>query len=323
MAQFTQLDAGQLARIAVDFALGAVHSVRPLWAGTINSNFRIETEGGAIFLRVNEGKSEDDVAYEAELLSWLGDRGVRTPKPLLARSGRGYGSIDCHWVTLFPWVGGAHRDPPNARDCRALGTALAGLHRAGAGFPMRRTSRYGYAPIVARLAAVRSSSGGLLNAVSAEVRAALLELDAELARFGRDLAADGVIHGDLFPDNVLFANDAAGPCLLDFEQASDGNFAYDVAVAILSWCWHEPDRSFDSERVEALIAGYGPLDPVALESAARFAAARFTLTRITDVELNPRASAEIRAVKDYRQFLARLRVVQNDGLRAVGRGVRR
>jgi homoserine kinase type II len=297
VAQFTPLDAARLETLSVRFGLGGVPAATPLWAGTINSNFRLETTRGPLFLRVNEGKTEADVAYEAELLLHLAARGVRTPQPLVADDGRGYAEIDGLLVTLFPWAPGAHHDPPGPADCHALGAALAALHRAGAGFPRRRASRYAFPRIVERVDAI--------NDPPADVAAALVQIRAEIVALA-DYAPpdDGVIHGDLFPDNVLF--DPAGACLLDFEQASDGSFAYDLAVCMLAWCW---DGALDPARVAALRAGYGPVDDGALVTAARVAALRFTVTRITDVALDPRASPEIRRVKDYRDYLARLRAL--------------
>jgi homoserine kinase type II len=295
VALLTPLDPARVAAVAAAFDLGRIADVAPLWAGTINSNFRLETSRGRLFLRINEGKAEEDVAYEAELLAHLARAGVRTPEPLGAGDGRRYAAVDGRFVTLFPWLPGAHRDPPAPDDCRALGGALAALHRAGAGFPRRRESRYSRQRIAARLRSIPAPPP---------------ELGAELARLASwDPPDDGVIHGDLFPDNVLWSD---GPWLLDFEQASDGSFVYDLAVCLLSWCWD--GSGFDRARWQALLAGYGPVDPDALRDAARFAAVRFTVTRLTDVELDPRAPPELKKIKDYRDFLARLRVLRSSGV---------
>src|SRR5262249_31525665 len=138
----------------------------------------------------------------------------------------------------------------------------------------------------------------------------------------RGAAARGIIHGDLFRDNVLWD----GPrlvAILDFEQASGGSFAYDLAVCLNDWCWRPgPDRAGPEEPqrggprevngvnrvlVGALLAGYQrrrPLpdaDRAALPVEMRAAAARFTITRITDVYLARVDNPE----KDFRAFLAR------------------
>jgi homoserine kinase type II len=294
----------EVAEIARRYGLGAPAACVPLATGTINSNFRLETGGGPIFLRVNEGKTLDEVAYEAELVEHLAARGVPTPRPLVTLEGRPYAAVGDKLLTLFAWVSGSHVDPPRPTEARAAGEALARLHVAGAGFPRRRESRYAPARILERAAGLlaRAELPAEVARVLGEVLPALGELPP---------SARGVIHGDLFPDNVLFS--PAGPLLLDFEQASDGLLAYDLAVCLLSWCW---DGDLRRDLMAAMRAGYeavAPVDDEALFPACRFAALRFTVTRISDVELRPGASAELRAAKDYRDFYRRWRRLEELG----------
>ena len=311
MAQFTRLDPPLVARIAARYGL-AVHATSPLAAGTINSNYRLDTDRGRVFLRVNEGAAEGDVAWEAALVDFLAARAVPTPRPLATTDGASYAAVDGVLVTLFPWVDAVHHDPPAPSDCAAVGRALRRLHEAGAGFPAPRPSRYAMDRIALRV-------DGLVAAAPPEVAVAVVDARRELdALAGWRPPSDGIIHGDLFPDNVLFT--PAGATLLDFEQASAGSFVYDLAVVLLSWCWS--DGAFVAERVAALVAGYGPVDPVALHEACRFCAVRFTVTRLTDVELDPRVGPEMRALKDYRAFWARLhalRALSASGLAALTR----
>jgi len=312
----TTLSDDDLAAVDAVYRLG-VRACRPLWAGTINSNFELETDAGRLFLRVNEGKSREEVAYEAALLEHLAAGGVPSPLPLATAGGARFAEIGGRLVTLFPWIPGEHAEPAGAEHTRALGAALAAMHLAGASFPLRRESRYTRENIAARAEglAARRDLPPPLAPVVALIRAELRELPA--VRLPR-----GVIHGDLFPDNVLFHGD--GLTLLDFEQASDGDLVYDLAVCLLSWCWDGAD--FRPGPSAALIAGYASRRPLeateetALFDACRFAALRFTTTRLTDVELDPRVSADLRRVKDWRDFdrrRARLDELGPAGLRSV------
>jgi homoserine kinase type II len=317
VAQFTQLCEEDLGKVARRFALGPLRSVTPLVAGTVNTNLRVESERGLWFVRINEGKSEADVIYEGELSVALAAAGAPLPLPRAASDGRPFAAIalESHtaFVSCFPWVEGVHHVAPGltAGDTRALGGALARLHRAGQGFTRRRTSHYDWPEIMARWDRIRTQ---------VEPRAAA-DLDVEIAAIAalapaRAALPTGVIHGDLFPDNVLF--DAAGgiSALLDFEQASDGTLAYDLAVCLCSWCF---DDTFAIPRMAALIDGYQgerPLEPSersGLFVEARAAAARFTVTRLTDVALNPRAAEETKRTKDWRRFHARSRELRQMG----------
>jgi homoserine kinase type II len=307
VALFTRLGDAELADIAATFALGALRGARAIHAGTINSNFAVETERGPWFVRINEGKSEDDVAWEARLVAALAAGGVVTPPPLTARDGRPYAALagTAKWVSVFPWRAGHHLAPGEvtADAAGAFGAALAELHRVGLELPAdwRRRSIYDHAHLVARHAQFATSRDPAL----AEAIAILGE---ELAAAGaaaavRERATHGLIHGDLFRDNVLW--DAGRVvAILDFEQASGGSIAYDLAVCINDWCW---DGAVRIDLAAALLAGYQRVraltaaDRAALVIEVRAAAARFTITRITDVYLARVDNPD----KDFRAFLAR------------------
>jgi homoserine kinase type II len=305
VATFTELDSAQLTGLCDAFGLGEVRTVRAIAAGTINSNFDVATETGRYFVRVNEGKAEADVAWEARLVTGLAERGVATPAPLVARDGRAYAPLARKWVSAFPWRDGRHLAPHEISPERAhaFGARLAELHRAGLDLPAawRRGSIYDHDHLIARFERIQTSSDPELARAIAVVGEELSLAGAAQPR--RRLATQGIIHGDLFRDNVLWDDDRI-VAILDFEQASGGSLAYDLAVCINDWCWDGAPRV---DLAIALIAGYRSVreptvaDLEALPFELRAAAARFTLTRITDVYLARVHNPE----KDFRAFLAR------------------
>lgn len=312
MGAFTKLADAELGDIATTFSLGAVRAWAVIAAGTINSNFSVEAGDGRWFVRVNEGKAEADVAWEARLVDALAAGGLPTPPPLRARDGRAYAPLPGapgKWVSVFPWRAGRHLAPAEVTEAHAaaIGEALATMHAIGAALPpaWRRTSIYDHDHLVARY---RGFAGSRDPALARAIEVLGEELAfAEAAAPIRRAATAGIIHGDLFRDNVLWD----GPrlvAILDFEQASGGSFAYDLAVCVNDWCWSPADARPRPDLVRALLAGYGsrrPLadaDRAALPVELRAAAARFTITRITDVYLARLDHAE----KDFRAFLARV-----------------
>jgi len=311
VGEFTRLGDAELGALAAAFSLGAVRAWRPIAAGTINSNFAVETERGRWFVRVNEGKALADVAWEARLVEALAAGGLPTPPPLRAPDGRSYAPLPGapgKWVSAFPWRGGRHLAPAEVTEehAAALGEALAAMHAIGAALPAdwRRTSIYDHDHLAARYAGFAGSRDPEL-ARAIEVLGEELALAAAAAPIRR-AAATGIIHGDLFRDNVLWEG-ARLVAILDFEQASGGSLAYDLAVCLNDWCWC-PDRAAPRlELAAALLAGYRrrrPLpdaDRAALPVELRAAAARFTITRITDVYLARVDNPD----KDFRAFLAR------------------
>lgn len=320
MARFRELSSDDVVEILATFGFpsAAYQGHQPIAAGTINTNLRVETTDGPRFLRINEGKTADDVAREAAIVAHLAAAGVPTPVPLATASGAPFATWRGQFVSLFPWLRGrtlarAELLPEHAGQ---VGRALAIMHRAGASFPDRRPGRYEPEEIDRRLAHVAAVAGGdpaLADAVAI--------LRPELAALHTERAANlplGLIHGDLFVDNVLF-DGATMTALLDFEQASWGRLAYDLAVTLLAFGYGRDD--FRSDVVRALFDGYGSERRLTTEERAgfaqelRFVACRFAVTRITDVYLQRSGAAP---GKDFRRYLARLasvrRHVQSDEL---------
>lgn len=308
MGVFTRLGPAELGEVAQAFSLGVVQSFDPIAAGTINSNYSLETSRGRWFVRVNEGKAEVDVAWEARLVEALAAGGVATPAPMCALDGRSYAPLanTRKWVSVFPWRGGRHlaADEVTHDHAAELGAALAQLHRVGLELPTawRRGSIYDQTHLVTRFQRIAASVDPALAHAIAIVGDELARLAGEGAI--RRRAPQGIIHGDLFRDNVLWQGIRL-VAILDFEQASGGSLAYDLAVAINDWAWASGPRP---EVVRALIDGYERVRPMttgdraALPVELRAAAARFTVTRITDVYLPGIANPH----KDFRDFLARV-----------------
>jgi homoserine kinase type II len=305
---FTRLGEAELTEVAKTFGLGEIHSCTPISAGTINSNFSVLTERGHWFVRINEGKAEVDVAWEARIVEALAAGGVATPAPMRASDGRSYALLAGtrgKWVSVFPWRDGTHLAPEDVTEALAseLGGALARLHRVGLELPAswRRGSIYDPDHLAARYARFASNCDPALER-AIEVLGEELAVLSEAAHLRRSVPT-GIIHGDLFRDNVLWEGERV-VAILDFEQASGGSLAYDLGVCINDWCWTGAPRI---DLVKALVAGYQVVRPlsrterVALPIEVRAAAARFTITRITDVYLARVSNPE----KDFRAFLAR------------------
>jgi homoserine kinase type II len=309
MAQFRTLDPEAVREILRGFGRSDYLAHRPIPVGTINTNVRVELAGGPLFLRINEGKSEDDVRREAAIVAHVAVRGVPTPVPLATSDGEPFLRWRGEWISLFPWFPGRTltRLEVTPAHAAAVGTALAHLHAASVGFPDHRPGRYEPPEIARRLAHVAG-----LN--RPELSAAVATLEPELARLAAERAGElptGLIHGDLFIDNVRYNGDSLS-ALLDFEQASWGRFAYDLAVTTLAFAYGRDD--FRPEIVRALIDAYvAARPPTAAERAAFgaelcFVACRFAVTRITDVHLKRDAGAA--PGKRFDRYLQRLASVK-------------
>jgi homoserine kinase type II len=336
MAAFRTLTADDVLELLDAFeGLGAAayRSHAPVLAGTINTNVRVETSVGTFFLRINEGKTRDDVAREAAIVGHAAAHGVPTPAPRLTHAGEALAAWRGELASVFPWVPGRTLSRAEVTPAHAalVGRALATLHLASAGYADHRPSRYEPDEIRRRLEHVASLGRAELVGPVAVLGLALEGLERERAA----TLPTGIIHGDLFIDNVLYDDSRAEDArprlaadtetrlaaLLDFEQASWGRFAYDLAVTTLAFSYGRDD--FRADVTRALLEAYAAARPPtaderrAFGAELRFAACRFAVTRITDVHLKRDAGAP--AGKDFRRYLARLASVDvhlgmNDGL---------
>ncbi len=314
MATRTPLSEADARVFLADYAVGSLTAVRAIPAGTVNSSFALETERGRVFLRVYEEQDRSGAVAETTLLAHLEARGVPTPGPLRRRDGGLIGEVAGKPAALFPWREGRMRclAAVTPQDTEKVGRTLAQLHRAGEGAEVG-PGRFRPEDLARRLDRIEAAADPELARQAPPLRASLARWvsrrDPSLPR--------GVIHGDLFRDNVLWNDEGEIVALLDFESASEGAFAYDLAVTLLAWCFRS---TLEEPLARALVRGYGAVRPLArqeeqgLLAEACIAALRFTITRITDEAM--RAFEEkrpMRSDKDWHRFAARL-----DALEALG-----
>jgi homoserine kinase type II len=326
VAGLTQLDRAEAARIAEELGLVLEEIVAQPERGTVNSGFLLRASGRRWFLRVNEGKGEESVRAEAALVERLAAGGVPTPVPRRARSGEVFVRLtvgaEVKAVSCFPWLDG--REARAVDDAEVAGEALGLLHRAGAGMRADELppNLYSLAALEQRLAAVRAAPK---VAASEAARAAVPLVAEELARAAGRAGAAGLIHQDLFPDNLLLDEKGALVAVLDFEQATHGRLGYDLAVTLCAFAWDEARAAPDGAAGRALVRAYerargaGALsseERAGLADEVRLAAARFTLTRITDIFLRDGVEPDLAARKDFRRYAERLVWARGD--RALG-----
>ena len=313
MATFTALSQDTARDLCRACDLGTIVRVIPIPEGSVNSNFRLEVsrdgEPRSYFVRIFEEQGDEGAQYDRALVSHLAGSGVPTPSPLVTSFRVGEKP-----VAVFPFVSGTpscQRAVDRAR-AEALGFALAAVHRGGASFSLRREGRFRIEDLHARLPRIAA-------ATDVELAAMAPVLGRELTRWTDARvpgAPEGVIHGDLFRDNVLWQA-AEGPghdtiaALLDFESASDGRLVYDLAVTVLAWSMGD---EFDAGIARATVDGYErgrPLTEVerrGFRAELAIAALRFTTTRITDYAM--RTGGGARVIKDWRRFYRRFQAVE-------------
>lgn len=319
MAVYTALSAETLAQLIGGYDVGTLVSAKGIAEGVSNSNWLIETEraGGAssrFILTMYERRIDmADLPFFLGLLDHLAARGCPVPRTIHDRAGALFRLIDGKAVALIEFLPGVSIESPGPRQAFAVGEALARNHLAVADFGQKRANDLDLADCVAILTrcgaeALARIDPSLPGIVSAE--------GGYLLAQGTDGLQQGVIHSDLFPDNVLMLGDKVTG-LIDFYFAATDSFAYDLAVTHAAWCFTSGGEDYRAGIGQALVDGYASIRPLgraerdAMAWLTRRACLRFIASRAEDWINTPPGALVTR--KDPMDFVRRLQFYQANG----------
>jgi homoserine kinase type II len=312
MALYTPLSPEELARALARWGLAPPDRALPEPKGSVNTNYHLWTGDRRWFLRLNEGKSREDVAFEAEVLRFLAAEGFPAAPLVLTPAGEAQVEVAGRPAMLFAFAEGEEleRGDVTPERCRTIGAALGRLHALAAVFPLARDNPYRWSRVATWVRELEPDGGG-----DPLVAPALPVLRDELARTERLPAAPrGLCHGDLFLDNVLWVGDRLS-ALLDWEMSCVDALAYDLGVMVNAWCYGE---RYDPALARALLEGYrgatalAPATADALYAYARYVALRYTASRIHAFHLAT-LSADRLAWKDWTRYRDRLVALREMG----------
>lgn len=310
MAVYTEVSDEELSRFAESYGLGELLSYKGIAEGVENSNYLVHTASGTYILTLYEKRVDPaDLPFFLGLMEHLSARGITCPLPVRDREGKVLNQIAGQHAAFVTFLEGMWPRKPSAEHTLEVGRALARMHLAAEGFSLTRSNALGlsgWRPLFEKFDA-RSDEilPGFKKLVSDEL--AVLE-----ARWPMDLPS-GIIHADLFPDNVFFIGKQLSG-LIDFYFACNDALAYDLAICLNAWCF-EADFSYNVTKGRALIKGYEEVRPLsaperdAFALLARGAAMRFLLTRGYDWLNTPKNAMVAR--KDPFDYVRRLRFHQN------------
>ena len=309
MAVYTDVAAEELGSFLAGYDIGELLAYKGIAEGVENSNFLVHTSQGNFILTLYEKRvAEGDLPFFLGLMGHLADRGLTCPQPVKNRQGNPLGKIAGRPAAIITFLDGLWIRRPSATHCAALGTALAKLHLAGLDFKRKRAN----ALSVEGWRRLYESCRERADEVQPDLQPFLAaELD-HLEKLWPHGLPEGVIHADLFPDNVFFLGDKLSG-LIDFYFACTDALAYDVVICLNAWCF-EADHSYNVTKGRSLLQAYAGVRQLTAEERAvlpllaRGAALRFLLTRLVDW-FNVPPGALVRP-KDPTEYVRKLRFHQ-------------
>lgn len=310
MAVYTEVSAEDISAFVADYDIGAVMTFKGIAEGVENSNYLLQTERGHYILTLYEKRVKaEDLPFFIALMDHLSAKGISCPQPVHDRAGVALKSLCGRPAALISFLQGISLKRPSPAHCGAVGGALADMHDAARDFPMQRANALSLAGW--RALAEKCAPGA--DVVSPGLERTIRNELNYLSQHWPDDLPDGIIHADLFPDNVFFLGERLSG-LIDFYFACNDFLAYDLAICINAWCF-EADGAFNVTKARAMLAGYSSrrrLSPREIETLpllCRGSALRFLLTRLYDW----RNQVEGALVRPHNPlpFLERLRFHQN------------
>lgn len=301
MSVYTAVGRDQLAAWLAPLGLGELIDYAGIAAGMQNSNYFVTTTQGRFVLTLFEHIEADALDFYLALMARLASQGIPCPLPLADAQGRQRRPLAGKPAALLSCLPGKPVEAPTPAQCRALGEMLADLHLAGAEQPNPPANPCG--------ADWRQATGTALLPQLSPVERQLLA-DELAFQAAQDFSAlpRGIIHADLFRDNVLWDSDGRLSGVLDFYFAGEDCLLFDLAVAANDWC-------FNGATLAELFAGYhgkrrlSDAETAAWPAMQRAAALRFWLLRL-EVRHRPR-DGEVVTIKDpdcFADLLQRLRL---------------
>jgi homoserine kinase type II len=311
MAVYTDVAADELAEFLGHYDIGELLSYKGIAEGVENSNFLLHTTSGYFILTLYEKRvAKGDLPFFLGLMTHLAGHGINCPQPVQNRNDEALSALAGRPAAIINFLEGIWPRKPNAAHCAGVGQALAKMHLAGRDFPLARANALsvsGWRPLF-EVAASRADE--VQHGLRDFIRTELDYLEGNV--WPKNLP-QGVIHADLFPDNVFFLGERVSG-IIDFTFACNDMLAYDVAICLNAWCF-ESDCSFNVTKARAFLDAYGrerqlsQAEQDALPLLARGAALRFLLTRLVDF-LDVPAGALVRP-KDPLEYFRKLRFQQS------------
>ena len=303
MAVYTKLEKAEMEEIAALYGLGSLIGYEGITKGIMNSNYLVKTEKGKYIFRILEMERDiEEEKKELKYLEYLGENGIPCPGVVLTQNGEDYIMLKGKMASMFTFLNGKEVLDVNEKIIEEFGTVLGKMHKLSENMKLERDEKIEMDYLFESI----SKDEIKLKEILAENYSGVMEKLKEIRITDFSKLPNGIIHNDIFPDNVFTdGNEITG--LIDFNDAMTGEFLYDIAIIINFWV-HNNFKKYELNLIKSFLKGYEEnrtltdeekrLLPYSLEKAAL----TFLFLRIKKFYYHDNDSSE-REFKDFRDLL--------------------
>jgi homoserine kinase type II len=310
MAIYTKVDTHEAKSILKNYNLGELKKIQGIKKGIENTNYLLITTTGKFILTLFEKRVQaKELPFFMNLMLSLNDRKILCPKPIKNKNKKTLFQIKNRQAAICSFVYGKEKTSHTLSECRSIGKNIAKLHMVGKKIKLHRANNLSIKSWIALNQSIKTKANKKIPNIYSFINTLLLDLKKKWP----SQLPTGIIHGDLFPDNIFF-NKKKFAGFIDFYFSCSDFLIYDIAICINAMCFDKKIK-FNKLKANALLKGYSSLRKIskkeftALPQLLLGASIRFFLTRLHD-SINRQKGAVVK-VKNPNEFLKRIQFYIN------------
>ena len=311
MAVYTQISIDELNLFLSKYNIDKINEFSGIKGGTSNSNYLLTADNKKFILTIFEERTnQENLPFYFDLMNHLNAHDIKCPEVIKDKQGNFSNSIKQKHAAITSFLTGSSLEKIKPIHCSNLGLTIAKMHNASEKLNIKRENELGFDKLGIIIEKLKTYKKHIDDEKLKFIEDEFLFLSREI---NKDLPS-GIIHADLFPDNIFFEeNNLTG--IIDFYFSCNDFYAYEIAICLNAWCFEDSNNEFNPTKAKYLLGSYNQErkfsneEVEALPLLARASALRYLLTRLLDFYSHE--DSDLILKKDPNEYISKLRFHQS------------
>ena len=300
MAVFTKLKLIDIKKIIHSYDIGKLKKFNGIKEGIENTNYFIKTSKQKLILTIFEKRvRKQDVPFFVNLMDALSKKKIKSPKPIRNKNNKTIFQINNKPAIIVSFLDGKSKKKLSYKNCFNVGKQIAKFHKISSRIKLKRKNTLNYNEWVKIFDKIKKNYPNYSKKLKKYLKIYKQNKPRKLS--------SGIIHADLFPDNIFFKNDKFSG-FIDFYFSCNSPYLYELAICINAFCFTQ--NKINKLKIKKLLQGYMSINKISnkelrsLNILCLGAAIRFFVTRLYDLKNTPK-NAEVKK-KDPREYIIKM-----------------